>query len=98
MDDGVAFPDMAQEFIAQARTAGCAAHQTCDVHKFDHRVGFFIRFPDAAQFIKPFVGHRNDAGVRLNGAERVVGCLGVFGIGDGVEQGGLSHVGQSYDS
>ena len=43
-------------------------------------------------------GHGDDADVRVDGAERIVGRLGFAGAGDGVEESGLADVRQSDDS
>ena len=43
------------------------------------------------------IRYRNNTYIRLDGAERVVGCLGT-GLGDGIEQGALSYIRKSYDS
>ena len=47
---------------------------------------------------EPGVGHGDDADVRIDGAEGIVGRLRLAGAGDGVEEGGLADVGQSDDS
>ena len=98
MDDGVALADVAQELVAQARALGRAAHQAGNVHEFDDGVGFLVRLPDLTQLVQPLVRHGDDARVGLDGAEGIVGGLGVFGVGDGVEQRALAHVGQTHDS
>ena len=98
MDDGVALPDVPQELVAQARALGRALDQARDVHELDDGGGLFVGLPDLGQLVQPGVGHRHDAAVGLDGAEGVVGRLGVAGRGDGVEKGGLAHVGQADDT
>ena len=46
---------------------------------------------------KPLVGHRDDAHVGFDGAEREVGRLRL-GVGQAVEKGRFTYVGQSYDA
>ena len=94
----VAFPDMPQELVAQPRAVGRALDQPGDVHKFHDGGGLFIGLPDLGQLVQPRVGHGDDAGIGLDGAERIVGCLRVAGRGDGVKQSRLAHVGQADDS
>ena len=45
----------------------------------------------------PRLGHGDVAGVRLDGAERIVGGLGRRRLRQGVEQGGLADIGQADD-
>ena len=52
---------------------------------------------DAGQHLEPRVGHADDAGVRLDGRERVVRRQDVV-LRERVEQGGLADVGQSDDA
>ena len=98
MDQSVAFPDMAQELVAQARALGRALDQARNVHELHDGRGLFVGLPDLGQLVQPGVRHRHDAGVGLNGAEGIVGRLGVLGAGDRIEQGGLAHVGQAEDT
>ena len=98
MDNGVAFPDMAQELVAQARALGGTLHQAGNVHKLHNGRGLFVGFPDLGQLVQPRVRHRDNAGVGLDGAEGIVGCLGVLGVGQRIEQSGLAHIGQSDDT
>ena len=98
VDDGVAFPDVAQELVAQAGALGGTLHQAGDIHKFHNGRGLFAGLPDFGQLVQPGVGHCDDAAVGLDGAEGIVGGLGVAGRGDGVEKGRLAHVGQADDA
>ena len=50
-----------------------------------------------AQLVQTVVGHSHHAHVGVDGAEGVVGALGA-GVGDGVEQGALAHVGQTHNT
>ncbi len=52
---------------------------------------------EVGDFGEALIGHGDDAGVGVDGAEGVVGGLGL-GRGEGVEDGGLSDVGQANDS
>ena len=94
----VALPDMAQELVAQARALGRALDQARDVHELHDGGGLFVGLPHLGQLVQPGVGHRHDAAVGLDGAEGVVGRLGVAGRGDGVEKGRLAHIGQPDDA
>ena len=98
MHDGVAFADVAEELVAEPRALRRALDQPRDVDKFDRGGRFFVGLPDFGQLVEPGVRHGDDPGVRLDGAERIVGRLGVAGGGDGVEKGGFAHVGQAHDA
>ena len=97
MHDGVAFPDVGQELVAQSLALAGALHQTGDVHKFDGGRGHFLGMIHLRQHVQPLVGHRHHAGVGFDGTERIIRRLGSR-PGDGVKQRALSHVGQSYDT
>ena len=43
--------------------------------------------------LQPWIGHGHHAHVRLNGGERVIGGQDLV-VGQGVEEGGLAHVGE----
>ena len=98
MDDGVALPDVAEELVAQTGALTGTLHQTGDVHKFHHGGGLFVGVPHLSQLVQPFVRHRHDAAVGLDGAEGIVGRLSVLGGSNGIEQGALSHVGKAHDT
>jgi len=93
--DGVDFTDVGQELVAEAFPLGRAAHQAGNVHKRDAGGDDFLGTGDLADGIKPWVRHGHLAGVRLDGAERIVGSLGGCGLGKRVEERGLADIRQS---
>ena len=97
VDHRVGLPDVGQELVAQPLAPAGPLHQARDVHELDHRRGLLVRLVHLRQPVQPPVGHRHHAHVGVYGAEGVVGALRP-GAGNGVEQGGLAHVGQPYDS
>lgn len=86
MDDGVTLADVTQELVAQARALAGTLDQTCNVDKLNDGRRLFIGLPDLGQLVQPRIRHRHDAGVRLDGAERIVGCLRVLRAGQRVER------------
>ena len=97
VDDGVGLPDVGQELVAQTLALAGALHQAGDVHELDDRRGLLVRLVHLRQLVQPLVRHRHHAHVGVDGAERIVGALRA-GVGDGIEQSGLAHIGQSHDS
>ena len=97
MDNGVRAADVLEELVAEARAVARALDQSRDVHKFDDGGGLFLRLVHLRELVKPLVRHGDHAHVRLDGAEGVVGALRA-GVGDGVEQCALAHVGQAHDA
>jgi len=73
-------------------------YQTGDIHKLHNGGGLFVCLPDLGQFVQPGIRNRNNAGVRLNGAERIVGCLSILGAGQRIEQSGFANIGQTDDT
>jgi hypothetical protein len=49
------------------------------------------------QTVQPRIRHRDHAYIGVDGAEGVIGALRA-GVGNGVKQGALAHVGQAHDS
>ncbi len=96
--DGVALADVAQELVAQAGALAGALDKAGDVDKFHDSGRLFVGLPDLGQLVQPRVGHRHNAGVRLNGAERIVRRLRVLRAGQRIEQGGFAYIGQADDT
>ena len=97
MNDGVGAADVLQELVAQARALTGALYQAGNVHELNDGGRLFVRLVHLCQLVQPRVRHGHHAHVGLNGAEGIVGAFGA-GIGDGVEQGTLAHVGQPHDT
>ena len=97
VDDGVGHADVGEELVAQALPPGRALHQPGDVHELDDGGGGLLRVVHLGELVQPLVRHRHHPHVGVDGAEGVVGALRA-GVGDGVEQGGLAHVGQSHNT
>jgi hypothetical protein len=94
---GVAVADVGQELVAQALALAGAAHQAGDVDEGDPGRDDLLGAGDLGQGVQARLGHGHFAGVRLDGAERIVGGLGRRRLGQGVEQGGLADIGQADD-
>ena len=97
MDDGVGAADVLQELVAQTRALAGALHQTGDVHELDDGGRFLVRLIHLRQLVQPRIRHGHHAYVGLNGAEGIVGALRP-GVGNGIEQSALAHIGQTHDS
>ena len=95
--DGFAFTDVGQELVAESFALGSAFYKACDVHEFCNGGNDGFRIVDLDQFVEAAVRHAHHAHVRFDSAERIVGRFGT-GIGDGVKDGGLAHVGEAYDT
>jgi len=54
--------------------------------------------PNITEFLVSFVGDGTAGCVGVDGAEWVVGGVGLGGVGEEVEEGGFSDVGEAYDS
>jgi len=98
MYDGVYLTDVAEEFVAQAFTLARAFDEAGNVHEFDggrHQ----LRGPgDLRKHGEALIRHGDDAGVRLDGAEGIIGCLRLAGAGDSVKKGGFANVRKAYNT
>ena len=97
VDNGVHLPDVGQELVAQSLPLGGALDQPGDVHKLDDGGGHLVGLVHLGQLVQPLVRDGHHAHVGLNGAEGIVGRL-CPGVGDGVKEGALAHIGQSYNT
>ncbi|MCY1297378.1 hypothetical protein D9M70_468150 [compost metagenome] len=94
MHDGIHFADVGEELVAEAFTLRRATHEAGDIDEGDARRDDFLRLGNVGKLAHARVRHRHFAGVRLDGAERVVGCLGGRRLGECVEERGLADVRQ----
>ena len=97
IDGGVGFANVCQEFVAQAFASAGTGHQARNVHKLHNGGHDALGGDDGRQLLQARIGHFHHASIGLNGAKRVV-----FGrnasFGQGVEKGGLAHVGQAHNA
>ena len=96
--DGVALADVAQELVAQAGALAGALDKACNVDKFHDGRRLFVGLPNLGQLVQPRVGHRHNAGVRLNGAERIVRRLRVLCAGQRIKKGGFAYIRKAHDT
>ena len=87
MRNRVDLADIGQKLIAKPFALGGAADKPGDIDKFQLCRDHICRFGQRGKRIKACVRHRNTAGVRLDGAERIIRGIGGGGFRQGVEQG-----------
>ena len=97
VDDGIGLTDVTQELVSQTLAPAGALDQARDVDDLDRGGHDACGVDEFGKFVESLVGHRDDADVRLDGAEREV-CRLCFGIRQAVEQGGFAHIGQPHDT
>ena len=98
VDDRVHLADVREELVAEALALAGAGDEAGDVHELDRRGDDDPGLRDLLQDREAVVGHRHDPDVGIDGAERIVGRLGLPRAGEGVEEGGLAHVGEPDDA
>ncbi len=98
MGDRVDLADRGEELIAQTLSLRGAAHETGDVDEGEPGGHDLRRLADCRQRLQPRVGHGHLAGVRLDGAERVIGGLRRRRPGEGVEKRRLADIWQADDA
>ena len=98
VDDGVHLTDIRQELVPQTFPLAGALHQAGDIDELHPRGDQLLAAAQIRELLQPGIRNRDHTGVRLNGAEGVVGSFSL-GIGhQGVEEGRLAHIGQPHDS
>ena len=97
VDDGVSLTDVSEELIAETLALGCTLNESGDVYYLAGSGNDASRMNYLGESCESLVGHCDDADVRLDCTEREVGCLCLC-VGEAVEECGLSHVRESYDT
>ena len=97
MDDGVGHADVAQKLVAQALALAGSLHKSGNVHELNDRRSCLFGVVHLGKPVQPVVGNSHHAHIGVDRAEGVVGALRA-GIGDGVKEGALAHVGQTHDT
>ena len=90
----LALADVGEELVAQALTVARALDQTGDIDKLDDGRGRLLRVIHGGKLIQPLIRHGDNAGVRLDGAERVIRRFRAR-LGDRVKQSGFADVRQT---
>ena len=98
MHDGIHLADIRQELVAQPLPARGAAHEAGNVHEVDAGRDDFLRTCDLGNLVLARIGNRHFAGVRLNGAERIVCGLCGGRFGQRVEKRRLANIWQTDDA
>ena len=97
IDRGIGLADMGQEFVAQTLACAGAGHEARNVHELDNRRHDPFRRDDGGELLQAGIGHLDDPDVGFDGAERII-----FGsdtrLGQRVEQGRFTDIGQAYDA
>ena len=73
LTDRVALADIGQELITQPGALRCAFDDAGDIDEGHRRRQDALRAEDLGQPVQPWIGHRDDALVGLDGGERIVG-------------------------
>ncbi len=95
--DGVGGADVAEELIAEAFAFGGSFDEAGDVDELHGGGDEGFGLDEVGDFGEALIGHGDDAGVGVDGAEGIVGGLGL-GRGEGVEDRRFTDVGEANDS
>ena len=97
VDDGVGLANVGQKLVAQALARAGTRYQTGNIDKLHNGALHFLRIDNGRQRVQPGIGYFHNAHIGLDGAKRVVfGCNA--GLGQGVEKGRFTDVGQAHDA
>jgi hypothetical protein len=98
LHDGVDLADRCEELVAQAFALAGAGDQSGNVDEFDGGGHDNFRLRNDLQCGEPLIRHDDHADIRIDRTEWIIGGLCFAGAGEGVEESGLTHVGQSDDT
>ncbi len=98
MDDGIGFADVREEFVPKAFSFGSAFDEACDVNESDSRGNKFLLSEMSERICEAGVADFDDADVRIDGAERIVGDSRCSFPCQGVKKSRFSDIGESDDA
>ena len=98
LHDRVDFADIGKKFVPEALAFGRSRDEPGNVHELDDGGNDDVRLRDFRQRREAFVRHFDDADVRLDRAERIIGRLRLAGTRQRVEKRALPDVGKPYDA
>ncbi len=86
VNDCIALTDVSEELVSETCALRSTLNKTCDVEKFNYCRSFLVGIPVLAKLVESLIGNSNNTAVRLDCAERIVGCLSVGSACDSVEK------------
>ena len=98
LHDRVYFANMTEELVAEPFARTRALHKPRYVHEFDRGRYYFLRMRKLREDFEAGIRHTDDAEIRIDRAERVIGGLRFSSARDGIKQRRLSDVWQTDDS
>jgi hypothetical protein len=98
LHNGIHLANMTEKLVSQSLALARPFDQTRNIDKFDSRRDDFLGFRQLGQHVEPFIRHGHDTLIRLDGAKWIISRLRLAGAGHGIEEGGLSDIGQTDDS
>ena len=97
IDDGVCLADVGQKLIAQTLASASPGHQAGDVDKLHDGGHDTFGLNNGGELGQTQIGHFHHTDIGLDGTKRVVFSRDT-GLGQGIEEGGLAHIGQADDA
>ena len=94
VQDGISLADVSEKLVAQALPLARPFYKPGNVHNLNGGGNHILWLDQFGEFLQPRVGNRNHANVGFNGAKRKIRAL-CLGVGQAVEQGGFTDVGES---
>jgi hypothetical protein len=95
--NGIHVPDVIQELVPQPFAFAGSPDETRNIEELKRRGGNLFGMNQLGQAFQPFIGHRDDPGVRIDGAEPIVRHFRSSSR-EGVKDRRFSNVGKTYDS
>jgi hypothetical protein len=97
MRNGIHGPDVLQELVPQPFAFTGSPDETRNIEELKRRGGNLFGMNQLRQALQPFIGHRNNANVRINRTEPIVRHLRPDRR-KGIEDRRFSNIGKTYDS
>ena len=97
MDDGIGGADIAEKLVAQPLSFGGPLYQACNVDKFDDSGGDLFGLMNLCQPVQSLIRYGDSTHIGIDGTKRIVGGFR-SGVGDGIEQRALAHIGKPHDT
>ena len=97
MHNGIGGANVAQEFVAKTFALAGALNKTGNIHEFNDGRSELLGLVEVSKPLQTGIGDVDNAHIGVDGAESIV-ISGDTCIGNGIKEGGLTHIGKTDDT
>ena len=98
LEDRIDTPDMREELVPESFPFARSFDEACDIDEFDGCWDDPRTIDDLTNFFEPLIVHIDNTSIRLDRTEGEVRGFRGIGLGEGIEEGGFTDIGEADDS